>query len=209
MAHLVDGVLSMPVLAAGAVVAAAAVGYGLRRIGAERLPYVGLMSAAFFVASLVHIPVGPSNVHLILNGLLGVVLGWAAVPAIFTGLLLQAMFFGYGGITVLGVNTLIMGLPAVACWYLFARPMRDGEPFVWGAAAGAGAIVMTCGGVALALALSGREFLPAAQLVCVAHLPVVAVEAMLTGTIAAFLRQVKPEVLSLSLPMLRRAPADA
>lgn len=209
MAHLVDGVLSMPVLAAGAVVAAAAVGYGLRGIDAERLPYVGLMSAAFFVASLVHIPVGPSNVHLILNGLLGVVLGWAAVPAIFTGLLLQAVFFGYGGITVLGVNTLIMGLPAVACWYLFARPMREGEPFLWGAAAGAAAIVMTCGGVALALALSGREFLPAAQLVCVAHLPVVAVEAVLTGTIAAFLRQVKPEVLSLSLPMLQRASADA
>jgi cobalt/nickel transport system permease protein len=199
----------MPVLAAGAVVAAAAVSYGLRRIDAERLPYVGLMSAAFFVASLVHIPIGPSNVHLILNGLLGVVLGWAAVPAIFTGLLLQAVFFGYGGITVLGVNTLIMGLPAVACWYLFARPMRDGVPFLWGAIAGAGAIVMTCGGVALALALSGREFLPAAQLVCVAHLPVVAVEAVLTGTIAAFLRQVKPEVLSLALPMLRRAPADA
>jgi cobalt/nickel transport system permease protein len=209
MAHLVDGVLSMPVVVAGAVVAVAAVGYGLRQVDGERVPYVGLMSAAFFVASLVHVPVGPSNVHLILNGLLGVVLGWGAVPAIFVGLLLQAVFFGYGGITVLGVNTLIMGLPAVACWYLFARPLRTHSPVFWGAAAGAVSVVLTCAGLALALLLSGREFLPAAQLVLLAQLPVLAVEAALTGTIVAFLRQVKPEVLALSLPVFGRAAADA
>lgn len=209
MAHLVDGVLSMPVVLSGGVLAAAAVGYGLRRIDAGRLPYVGLMAAAFFVASLVHVPVGPANVHLMLNGLLGVVLGWAAMPAIFVGLLLQALFFGYGGITVLGVNTLIMGIPAVACGYLFARRMRHGPPFFWGAAAGAAAVVLTCVGVAGSLALSGREFLPAAQIVCVAHLPVMLADAALSGMIVAFLQQVKPEVLSLSLPMLPREPADA
>jgi hypothetical protein len=96
--------------AAGAGDAVAGIAIGLRRIDGDRLPYWGLMSAAFFVASLMHVPVGPSNVHLILNGLLGIVLGWAAVPAIFVGLLLQALFFGYGGITVSGVNTVIMGL---------------------------------------------------------------------------------------------------
>jgi cobalt/nickel transport system permease protein len=205
MAHLVDGVLSMPVLIGGTVVATAAVGYGLRQIDAQRVPHVGLMSAAFFVASLVHVPIGPSNVHLILNGLLGVVLGLAAIPAIFVGLLLQSLFFGYGGLTVLGVNTLIIGAPALACWVLFARPMRTGSPLLWGAAAGGGAVVLTCAGVAAALTASGREFLPAAQLVGIAHLPVMVVEAVLTGTIAAFLRQVKPEVLALP----QREPADA
>ena len=80
MAHLVDGVLSMPVVIGGAVVAVGAVGYGLRQVEGERIPYVGLMSAAFFVATLVHVPVGPSNVHLILNGLLGAVLGAGSVP---------------------------------------------------------------------------------------------------------------------------------
>ena len=208
MAHLVDGVLSMPVLVAGAVGAVAAVGYGLRQIDGDRVPYVGLMSAAFFVASLVHVPVGPSNVHLILNGLLGVLLGWAAVPAIFVGLLLQAVFFGFGGITVLGVNTLIMGLPAVACWYLFAKPLRTRSPLFWGAAAGGVSVVLTCAAVALALGLSGREFLPAAQLVLFAHLPVVVVEAALTGIIATFLRRAKPEMLASSLPS-RPAVADA
>ena len=157
------------------------------------------MSAAFFLASLVHVPVGPSNVHLILNGLLGIVLGWAAFPAIFVALLLQALFFGYGGITVFGINTVIMGVPAVACHYLFGRSLRREGRFawLWGAAAGGSAILMTCAGIGAALAMTGREFFPAAQLVLIAHLPVVAVEAAITGTIVVFLQRVKPEVLAL------------
>ena len=47
--------------------------------------------------------------------------------------------------------------------------------------------------------MSGREFFPAAQLVLIAHLPVVAVEAVITGTIVVFLQRVKPEVLALPL----------
>ncbi|MDJ0931506.1 energy-coupling factor ABC transporter permease [Breoghania sp.] len=33
-------------------------------------------------------PIVPSSVHLILNELAGLVLGWAAFPALFVGLLL-------------------------------------------------------------------------------------------------------------------------
>jgi cobalt/nickel transport system permease protein len=211
MAHLVDGVLSAPVIVAGAALAVVGIAVGLRRVEGERLPYCGLMSSTFFVASLVHVPVGPSNVHLILDGLLGVVLGWAAVPAIFVGLLLQALFFGYGGLTVLGVNTVIMGLPAVICYYLFGRSLRRGGRFawVWGAAAGGSAILLTCAGVGAALALSGREFLPAAQLMFLAHLPAVAVEAAITGTIVVFLQRVKPEVLALPIRLPAGWPGRA
>lgn len=201
MAHLVDGVLSTPVIIAGAAIAVAGISIGLRRIDGDRLPYCGLMSAGFYVASLVHVSVGPSNVHLILNGLLGVVLGWAAFPAIFVALLLQALFFGHGGITVLGINTVIMGAPAVACHYLFGRSLRRDGGFAWlcGAAAGGSAILMTAGSLGAALVLNGREFLPAAQLVFVAHLPIVAVEAAITGTVIVFLQRVKPEILALPL----------
>ena len=169
------------------------------------------MSAAFFVASLVHVPVGPSNVHLILNGLLGMVLGWSAVPAIFVGLLLQAVFFGYGGITVLGANTVIMGLPAVVCFYLFAPLARRQGRLAWafGALAGAFAIVLTCVGVAAALALSGREYVLVAKLVLIAHLPVMMVEAFVTGTIVVFLQRVKPEVLALPMRLPQGQPSRA
>lgn len=210
MAHLVDGVLSAPVLFGSSAVAVATIGQGLRRIDAERLPYVGLMSAAFFVASLVHVPVGPSNVHLILSGLIGIVLGWAAIPAIFVALLLQAIFFGFGGITVLGVNTLIMGLPAVVCSLAFAGPLRRGRsPVVLGAAAGTLGVAGVALSVAAALALSGAAFVPAAKLVFVAHLPVMAAEAVMTGMVVGFLQRVKPEVLALPLRLSEGQPGHA
>lgn len=206
MAHLVDGVVSVPVLVGGSAIAVAAIGYGLRRIEGERIAHVGVMSAAFFVASLVHVPIGPASTHLLLNGLAGIVLGWAAVPAIFAALMLQAAFFGFGGITVLGVNTVIMALPAVAAFHLFARAggraARAGGRaggFVSGAAAGAFAVCASCGLIAGVLMLSGAGFAAAAKLILAAHLPVAIVEAFVTGCAVVFLRRVKPDVLAFGL----------
>lgn len=207
MAHISDGVLSAPVLIGGAALAATLLAVGIRRLDPERLPQVAVMSAAFFVASLVHVPLGPSSVHLILNGLVGIVLGWAAVPAIFVAVLLQALFFGYGGLTALGVNVAIMTLPAVLSYYLFAGGTRNGSPMLWGAVAGAVAVIATCAGVAFALALSGSGLAAAAKLVLIAHVPVIAVEAVLTATIVAFLRRVRPEVLDFGRVAVR--PAEA
>jgi cobalt/nickel transport system permease protein len=196
LVHIVDGVLSAPVLVAGAAVAVAGVARGLRDLEPERLPAVGMTSAAFFVSSLIHVPIGPSSVHLILNGLAGIMLGWAAFPAILVGLILQAIFFGYGGITVLGVNTVAIAGPAVVCAAVCGAGVRRGSPFWWGAIAGAAAVAMTCAAVGLALAVSGREFLPAARLVFVAHLPIMLVEAAVTGAAVTLLRKVKPEALT-------------
>jgi cobalt/nickel transport system permease protein len=201
MAHLVDGVVSAPVLLGGAALAAAGIALGLRRLHPDRVPHVGVLSAAFFVASLVHIPVGPASAHLLMNGLAGILLGWAAVPAIFVALVLQAVFFGYGGVTVLGINTLIVSLPAVLSYYLFARAARSRSAFFWGGAAGAFAVAATCAGIALALSLSGTVFVPAAKLIAAAHLPVMIVETFITGAVLAFLQRVKPEVLAVSRPL--------
>lgn len=201
MVHIVDGVLSAPVLITGAIATAAAVAWGLKTLTPEDLPRVGLISSALFVGTLVHVPLGPSNVHLLLNGLAGLVLGWAAFPAILVALLLQAVFFGYGGVTVLGVNTMVTALPAVLCHYAFRSASGRTAPFAWGAAAGAAAIVLTSVGVGVALAASGREFLPAAKLVVVAHVPVMMVEAVLTGAVVVLLHKVKPEALAGGRPM--------
>src|SRR5680860_179798 len=97
MAHIPDGVLATPILIGGAVVSVIAVSIAVRRLQPEQIPQAAVMASAFFVASLISVPVGVSSVHLILNGLMGLVLGWAAVPAILVALLLQTIFFGYGG----------------------------------------------------------------------------------------------------------------
>ncbi len=197
--HIVDGALSTPVLVAGAALAIAGVGYGLKKMPTEKIPAAGVLSAAFFVASLVHVPIGPSSVHLILNGLAGLVLGWAAVPALFVALLLQAVFFGFGGLTVLGVNTVNIALPAVAVYYLCRPGIVRASPrgaALWGAAGGALAIALTTLCVGLALALSGEEFIPAAKLVFLTHIPIMAIEALITGAAVYLARRVKPELFA-------------
>ena len=65
--HLPEGILSPPVLAAGAVLTAAGTWMGLRRLDHAKIPRVGLMAAVFFVVSLIHVPVGISSAHLLLN----------------------------------------------------------------------------------------------------------------------------------------------
>ena len=97
---------------------------GLKKIDLEHIMPVALLSSAFFVAGLVHVPLGPGSVHLMLIGLLGVMLGWAAFPAILIALFLQTLFFQFGGFAVLGVNTVTMSVPALCCYYL-TRPWMD------------------------------------------------------------------------------------
>ncbi|PTW51027.1 cobalt transporter CbiM [Rhodovulum kholense] len=197
--HIVDGALAAPVVIGGAVLAVGGVARGLRDLTLEKIPAAGMLSASFFVASLIHVPIGPSSVHLILNGLAGLVLGWAAFPALFVGLLLQAVFFGFGGLTVLGVNTLNIALPAVIVHYLCRRGLARGTPRIaalWAGMGGALAIALTALGVGLALALSGEAFLPAARLVFLAHIPVMAVEGLLTAAAVYLAAQVKPDLFA-------------
>ncbi|MBL3552953.1 cobalt transporter CbiM [Rhodovulum sulfidophilum] len=203
--HIVDGALAAPVVIGGAVLAAGGLARGLRDLTLEKIPAAGMLSASFFVASLIHVPIGPSSVHLILNGLAGLVLGWAAFPALFVGLLLQAVFFGFGGLTVLGVNTLDIALPAVIVHYICRHGIATGSPRVaaiWGGIGGALAIALTAACVALALALSGAAFIPAAKLVLLAHVPVMAIEGLLSAAAVYLAIQVKPDLfLSLQGPV--------
>ncbi|EAU47245.1 cobalt transporter CbiM [Salipiger bermudensis] len=197
--HIVDGALSNAVVLGGGIAAAGGIAMGLRSLDIDRIPTAGVLSASFFVASLIHVPIGPSSVHLILNGLAGLLLGWAAFPALFVGLLLQAVFFGFGGLTVLGINTLNIALPAMLAWLIFGRLIGRGTPgqgALWGGLGGGFAIAGTTAMVALSLALSGDAFLPAAKLVFFAHLPVMVIEALLAGFAVLLARKVKPELFT-------------
>jgi cobalt/nickel transport system permease protein len=198
VAHIPDGVLSAPVLVVGALVSAGLLTVALRRLDYDRLPQAAVLAAAFFVSSLISIPIGPSSVHLLLNGLMGLLLGWTAVPALLVALVLQAAFFGFGGVLVLGVNTMNMAVPALVCALTLAPLARRVAPrrlFWVGAAAGTLGVLLTAVLVALSLGLSGEPFVPAARVLAIAYLPLAAVEALITGTVVAFLQRVDPELL--------------
>ena len=122
--HISDGVLEWPWLLGGFAVAGLLAGFGAWRIRDEEIPQVAVMTAAFFVASLVHVRVPPTSVHLLFNGLVGIVLSRRAALAIPVGLFLQAALIGHGGFTTLGVNSCVMVVPALLAWQLFTGLQR-------------------------------------------------------------------------------------
>jgi cobalt/nickel transport system permease protein len=199
--HISEGVLAAPVLGAGAAAAAAGVAVGLRRMDYERIPQVAILASGFFVASLIHIPVGPVSVHLVLNGLVGLLLGWAAFPAILVALALQALLFQFGGITTLGVNTLNMALPALACGLAFGHLTRQPNAALAalaGFACGFLAVALSGVMVAFSLLFTGESFAAAAKLILAAHLPVMVIEGVLTALCVGFLKKVSPDILEVA-----------
>ncbi|SDK94997.1 cobalt/nickel transport system permease protein [Maridesulfovibrio ferrireducens] len=195
--HISEGVLSLPVLAVGITVTAIGTTIGLKKLDSENLITVALLSSVFFVASLIHIPLGPSSAHLILSGLMGLILGWAAFPAIFTGLLLQAILFQYGGLTVIGVNTATMALPAVLCHYLFRSLLSKGGKSMSIAAFMCGALSIALSAILTAFALSFTDdsFIGVAQLIVYSHIPIMIIEGFICLFTYSFLYKVRPEML--------------
>jgi len=197
--HISEGVLSPAILTGGAALTAIGVGIGLKKIDYEEIPNIGILTSGFFVASLIHIPIGPASVHLVLIGMLGLILGWKAFPAILVGLALQALLFQFGGIKTLGINTLNMAFPAVICYYLFGWGIKKSSGrlifIITAFASGCCAVFFAGILVGFSLYLNGDAFLPAAKLLVAAHLPVMLIEGVLTATCALFLRKVKPEFL--------------
>jgi cobalt/nickel transport system permease protein len=195
--HISEGVLSGPVLITGGALAAAGTAVGLKKLDYDRIARAGILSAAFFVASLIHVPIGPANAHLILNGLVGLLLGWAAFPAILVALVLQAMLFQFGGITALGVNTIVMALPGVICYLVFSRLLHKKPLVALSAAFACGFLSVLLAAVLLGLALifTQENFFEVSAIVIAAHIPVMIIEGAITAVCVSFLKKVQPAML--------------
>jgi len=160
--HIPDGFLS-PTVTVPAWGAAAPLWYWAvrRNFGAsatESLPVVGALTAIAFVVQSIMIPVpGGTSAHLTGVAILAFLYnpGVAFVCESLV-LLLQALFFGAGGFTVLGVNALAMGLvgPGVA-WLVF-RALRPLWPRVAAFAGAYAGIQVATLSVALVLGLQNR-----------------------------------------------------
>ena len=183
--HLSEGVLHSSTLLIGAVGAVLGLAIGLKKMTGDKLALTALFSASFFVASTIHIPVGIGSVHLILNGIAGLFLGWRVFPAFLIALTLQALMFSFGGLAVLGVNLCIMALPAVVvrlCVFpwLKANFCRQ-RLIVSGILSG----VIGVGGAALlascVLAFDGsNQYHDLISLLLVSHLPVFVVDSLIS-----------------------------
>ena len=196
--HITDGVVSLPVAGVAAAVTGASLVYALKNTSEEEIPRISLLSGAFFVFSLISIPVGPTSVHPLLAGLLGIMLGRRAPLAIFIGLLLQALLFNHGGLTTLGVNMLLVAVPALFVGKLFYGLKRF-SVFVRAALAGGVGVAACVMLLIFVLLLSDQLFatgqFSVVNMLIVGYTPLLAVEAMLTGFAINFLYRARPGLL--------------
>jgi len=215
--HVPEGILPAEICISGYAVTSLITWYSLKEINKqpnpqEDIPKASLLTAAFFVASTIHIPIPPASVHLVLNGLLGAVLGYYAFPAILVGLFFQAVMFGHGGMTTLGVNAIIMGLPALLAHQIFLlrhflrkrlRKRLDDKILSSISAFLAGA---TAVGLSAALFFiliitnipSDWDFAAektAIYALMLAHIPLMVIEGIFTAMVVSFIQRVKPEIL--------------
>lgn len=211
--HIPDGILPAQLCIGGYGFTGLTTWFCLQKINrspdpTQGIPKAALLTAAFFTASLVHIPIPPASVHFVLNGLLGVVLGYYAFPAILVGLFLQAIMFGHGGLSTLGINALIMGLPALVAAFMFQlgdrwithfnpRVIQGGLGWFAGSAAVALSTLMFYTLVLFNLPtdLDARAERAALLTLAVSHLPLIVLEGIFTAIVVLFLAKVKPELL--------------
>ncbi|MEN6437353.1 MAG: cobalt transporter CbiM [Syntrophobacter sp.] len=195
--HISDGVLPASVAVGGFAASLAIIAWSSRKTKAEDFPKIAVMTSAFFVASLIHVPIGPTSVHLLIPGLVGILLGRSAFISISLGLLLQSILFQFGGITALGANSLMMGLPALVSGWVFLK-FKGRSLFshvIAGAVAGGGGVVLAALLLAVLLLTGGEDFLGVAKIAVYAHLPVIVIETGVSAFVVSFLYKVKPELL--------------
>jgi cobalt/nickel transport system permease protein len=199
--HISEGVLSAPVIIGGYVVAAGLTAVALKKVRRQEIPKIAVMGAAFFVSSLLHFKVGVTSVHLTLAGLLGIILGGPAVLALLAGLFFQAVMFQHGGLSTLGVNTVIFAVPALLAWLAYSglAPLAGDRNSVRALIAGAVSALMVLVGAALVLLvlrLSGEELTGIGYLFSAGHAVLGLLEGVVTFIVAGQILRVKPEMIA-------------
>ncbi len=202
MVHISDGILAPWLWGSGWVITAAILAYTLKKMKIDDVPKLSVITAAVFVASLIHFQAGPTSVHLVLSGFAGVTLGILAYPCIFIAVVMQAFLFQHGGVTTIGINTVNMGVPALISFLIFKAGMKlnigiSKNEVLFGAIAGGTAVALAVLLLAVELLITGEELTEVTTFVVFAHIPVILVEAIFTGVIAGFFATVKPEMLSI------------
>jgi cobalt/nickel transport system permease protein len=197
--HISEGFLTTPALAAGWAISAAGIAWGLGKMDSDKIVKVSMASSVFFLASLVNVKLGPSSTHLSLIGPIGLILGWTSFPAIFTALLLQAVLFQFGGLLVLGPNTVSMAAPAVCAYLIFGRAVRYGGAKLSAAAsfaAGFLAVLASALLVGMWLSVSDPGMMLTAYTIFAVHIPLAAVEGTTSLFMTLFLRRAFPDMLA-------------
>ncbi|HEX3015533.1 MAG TPA: energy-coupling factor ABC transporter permease [Desulfobacteria bacterium] len=211
--HIAEGLLPAPYALGYGVGASVFVAAGLKDLTrkSKEVPmikqFTGMMTAGIFLVSLLPIPVPITGTSSHPGGtpLGAILLGpWITSLVSLVALFFQAVFFGHGGITTLGANTLTMGVfGGLTGWLLFWGIRKlGGSLFYAGLIAGLlGDIVIYLGtSIQLALAIHGVHpvgdifliiftgFLPT-------QAPLAVIEGLFTGFVLKYIAEHRPDML--------------
>ncbi len=142
-----------------------------------------MVTAAVFLASIVHIPFMGTSVHFTLVGLAGVLLGPASFISVLVATLFQFLFFRHGGLATWGLNSLHMGLGALSAWLIYSLATNTGNKVIFGFLAGWVSALIKLTAFSITLLLAGFPFTAVGTLFLV-HLPVIVGEGFITGLLA-------------------------
>jgi cobalt/nickel transport system permease protein len=230
--HIPDGYLS-PETCAALYVAAAPFWYtALQRVkrllNTRLVPLLAVFSAFSFVIMMFNLPLpGGTTGHAVGMGIATIVLGpWGSMLAVSVALLIQALFFGDGGITSFGANCFNMAIVGslVAYWLYRAiagrAALTSGRRVVAAAIAGYVAINVAALVAAIEFGIQPALFTDASGAPLYAPYPLgVAIPAMLLGHltfaglaelvvsagVVAYLQRADPSLLKLTAPGARDA----
>jgi len=219
--HVPDGYIAPAVSLAAAIVTVPAWALATEKVkkvlNNRTVPLLAIFAALSFTVMMFNVPVpGGTTAHAVGGTLVAIVLGpWAAVIAVSTALILQALFFGDGGILAIFVNCLNMAVILPFAGYWTYRIVAAGSPVLStrrAVAAGVGAYVgITVAALAVGIELgiepilfsdNGRALYSpytleqAVPAMLLSHMFAASiVEALVTGLGVAYLQRRHPEYL--------------
>ena len=135
--HIPDGILPVWFWLTGYIIAGAAVALSLfmvRKVDLKKkVPLLGMMSAMMLVGMSLEIV--SIAYHVNLSVITGIILGpWLAIVAAFMVNFILSLV-GHGGVTTVGLNTIVIGFEGVMGYLLFSAFRKIAKPGISAAAA--------------------------------------------------------------------------
>lgn len=214
--HIADGIMAPPIWVLGYIMAIPVVLYAARRtrndLGEAQIPLLGVLAAGIFVAQMLNFPIGGGTTgHLVGAALATILLGpYAMIIIITVVLIIQALLFGDGGVTALGLNILNMaivggGIATVIYYGLNRNGPSDrktrwyGSMFVAAWAATVVAALACAVELGVSAAINPEFGIPlsiAVPAMGITHAFIGIGEGVVTVLVVAFIAAVRPEIIS-------------
>ncbi|MCG3704945.1 cobalt transporter CbiM [Aliarcobacter butzleri] len=194
--HISDGIISIEVATVSAVATLAFCVYSFKNLTNEKIALVASMSALFFVTSFIHIPFGVTQIHLMLIGFIGIFLGSLAFISIAIALILQALLLGFGGLSSLGANILVMALPAYLVYLIFKleilKKLNEKVKFFLVGFLG---VFISSLLLFTVLVFSKDEYLAVAYSIIAVNIPTMILEGIVTMFLLLYIKKSMPKLL--------------